>query len=96
MEWNQAEVAKRLNISIPAYSKIETGITEIGLKRLFQIAGLFGVPPIDILSEEKERPEAINSDEISRLQEELSLRDSEVIRLQRRAIELYEELIRKY
>jgi transcriptional regulator with XRE-family HTH domain len=29
--WSQEEVAKRLDISIPAFSKIETGITDINL-----------------------------------------------------------------
>ncbi|SEA49317.1 DNA-binding transcriptional regulator, XRE-family HTH domain [Pedobacter hartonius] len=95
MEWNQAEVAKRLEISIPAYSKIETGITEIGLTRLFQIAQLFEVSPADILLEEQDHPEVISSDEIIRLQEELRIKDDEVIKLQQKAIELYEELVRK-
>ena len=39
--WSQEDVAKRLDISIPAFSKIETGITDVNLSRLNQIAKLF-------------------------------------------------------
>ena len=36
--WSQEDVAKQLGISIPAFSKIETGITDINLSRLEQIS----------------------------------------------------------
>jgi transcriptional regulator with XRE-family HTH domain len=35
--WSQEDVANRLGISIPAFSKIETGVTDINLSRLEQI-----------------------------------------------------------
>jgi transcriptional regulator with XRE-family HTH domain len=35
--WSQGDVAKRLDISVPAFSKIETGVTDINLSRLEQI-----------------------------------------------------------
>ncbi|RZL30334.1 MAG: XRE family transcriptional regulator, partial [Pedobacter sp.] len=41
--WSQGDVAQRLKISIPAFSKIETGITDINISRLEQIANLFDV-----------------------------------------------------
>ena len=40
-DWLQGDVAKKLNISIPAYSKIESDITDINISRLKQIAEIF-------------------------------------------------------
>jgi transcriptional regulator with XRE-family HTH domain len=48
--WSQEEVAKRLDISIPAFSKIETGITDINLSRLEQIAVLFEMSVVQLLT----------------------------------------------
>lgn len=48
--WSQGQVAKQLKISIPAFSKIETGITDINITRLEQIASLFDVSILEILS----------------------------------------------
>ena len=39
--WSQGDVAKRLDISVPAFSKIETGVTDINLSRLEQIVTIF-------------------------------------------------------
>ena len=41
--WSQEDVAHRLGISIPAFSKIETGVTDINLSRLEQIANIYEV-----------------------------------------------------
>jgi transcriptional regulator with XRE-family HTH domain len=93
--WGQSDVAKNLNISIPAYSKIEAGVTIINIKRLLQIADFFNVKPADILLNEKDNPTLIASEEINLLKEKLLLKDSEVIKLQQTAIMLYEELRKK-
>ena len=47
--WSQDDVAKKLGISIPAFSKIETGISDINLSRLEQIASLFGFSLVELL-----------------------------------------------
>ena len=48
--WSQEDVAKRLDISIPAFSKIETGITDINLSRLEQISNLFEMTVVQLLT----------------------------------------------
>jgi transcriptional regulator with XRE-family HTH domain len=48
--WSQDEMAHRLNLSLPAYSKIERNITDVGFKRLTQIAKTFGITVLDLLS----------------------------------------------
>jgi len=93
--WSQGEVAKRLSISIPAFSKIETGITDINISRLDQIANLFEVSTMDIISKEGENPQSQNYEEISKLKERLSLREEEIIKLQKKVIDLYEEIREK-
>jgi transcriptional regulator with XRE-family HTH domain len=93
--WSQGEVAKRLSISIPAFSKIETGITDINISRLDQIATLFEVSTMDIISKEGENPQSQNYEEISKLKERLSQREEEIIKLQKKVIDLYEEIREK-
>lgn len=90
--WSQGEVAKRLQISIPAFSKIETGITDINMSRLEQIAGLFEVSTMDIISREGENPNALNSEELLALRGKLAAREEEIIKLQKKVIDLYEEI----
>ena len=57
--WSQEDVAKQLDISIPAFSKIETGITDVNLSRLEQVSALFGLTVVQLLtftdSEEQEK-----------------------------------------
>src|ERR1700755_1771845 len=90
--WSQEDVAKRLDISIPAFSKIETGITDINLSRLEQIAKLFEMAVVQLLTfNDAEQQEKYVSDlEIST--KKLQEREKEVIDLQKKIIELYEEL----
>src|SRR6187431_577060 len=90
--WSQGEVAKRLNISIPAFSKIETGITDINISRLDQIATLFEVSTMDIISKEGENPQSLNFEEINKLKDRLAQREEEIIKLQKKVIDLYEEI----
>lgn len=90
--WSQGEVAKRLDISIPAFSKIETGITDVNISRLEQIAKLFEVSTIDLISKEGEHHLSENTAEINMLREKLALKEDEIITLQKKVIELYEEI----
>ncbi|SFG78002.1 helix-turn-helix domain-containing protein [Pedobacter insulae] len=93
--WSQGEVAKRLAISIPAFSKIETGITDVNISRLDQIATLFEVSTIDLISKEGEHHQSENAAEISMLREKIAFKEEEIISLQKKVIELYEELRNK-
>ena len=90
--WSQGEVAKQLEISIPAFSKIETGITDVNMSRLEQIAALFQVTVIDLISKEGEHHHSENAAEINMLKEKLALKEEEIINLQKKVIELYEEI----
>jgi transcriptional regulator with XRE-family HTH domain len=49
--WNQAEAAKRLRLSTAAFSNIETGITDISISRLYQLADIFQVSVHEILND---------------------------------------------
>ena len=93
--WSQSEVAKRLAISIPAFSKIETGITDINISRLDQIARLFEVSTLEIISKEEEITELGNFAEIGILKDRVAMKEEEIIKLQKKVIELYEEIRNK-
>jgi len=89
--WSQEDVANRLGISIPAFSKIETGVTDINLSRLEQIADIFQVNVVNLLALEFENhePQASN---LSIAQKKITDREAEIANLQRKVILLYEEL----
>ena len=87
-------MAKRLDISIPAFSKIETGITDVNLSRLEQISTLFEMSVVQLLTfNDTEQQEKYNSD-LEVLTKKVQDRETEVIELQKKVIELYEELRR--
>jgi transcriptional regulator with XRE-family HTH domain len=90
--WSQANAASQLDISIPAFSKIETGATDINLSRLEQIAHLFGLSAVQLIGrgENGEIPAASYHLEETKLR--LSEREAELIALQSKMVELFEEL----
>jgi transcriptional regulator with XRE-family HTH domain len=90
--WSQEDVAKRLDISIPAFSKIETGITDINLSRLEQISILFEMTVVQLLTFNDAEQEQKYNSELDTVSKKLSDREAEVIDLQKKVIELYEEL----
>ena len=92
--WSQEDVAKRLDISIPAFSKIETGITDINLSRLEQIANIYEIDVVQLLSADMEAIEHEPSN-LSIIQKKLLDREAEIANLQRKVILLYEELRNK-
>jgi transcriptional regulator with XRE-family HTH domain len=90
--WSQEDVAKQLDISIPAFSKIETGITDVNLSRLEQISKLFEMSVVQLLTfNDQEGLESYNT-EVENLTQKLHEREVELIDLQKKMIELYEEL----
>ncbi|MDR3697864.1 helix-turn-helix transcriptional regulator [Mucilaginibacter sp.] len=89
--WSQEDVANRLGISIPAFSKIETGVTDINLSRLEQIANIYEVNVINLLSLDAESAEPQVSN-LSIAQKKIIDREAEIANLQRKVILLYEEL----
>ena len=92
--WSQEDVSKQLDISIPAFSKIETGITDVNLSRLEQISTLFGLTVVQLLTfTDSEEQEKYNN-EVEVLTKKLQERETDVIELQKKVIDLYEELRR--
>ncbi|HEY8781489.1 MAG TPA: helix-turn-helix transcriptional regulator [Mucilaginibacter sp.] len=90
--WSQEDVAKRLDISIPAFSKIETGITDINLSRLEQIAILFEMSVVQLLTFSDGEHDQKSVSELETINKKLMDRETEVIDLQKKVIELFEEL----
>jgi transcriptional regulator with XRE-family HTH domain len=90
--WSQEDVARKLDISIPAFSKIETGITDINLSRLEQISILFDMTVVQLLTFNDAEAELQYTNELETINKKLSDRETEVIDLQKKVIELYEEL----
>jgi transcriptional regulator with XRE-family HTH domain len=90
--WSQEDVAKKLDISIPAFSKIETGITDINLSRLEQISTLFDMTVVQLLTFNDEEQDQKFINELEIVNKKLMDRDAEVIDLQKKVIELFEEL----
>jgi len=89
--WSQEDIANRLGISIPAFSKIETGVTDINLSRLEQIADIYEVNVVNLLSLDAEETEQPVSN-LSIAQKKIMDRETEIANLQRKVILLYEEL----
>ena len=92
--WSQEDIANRLGISIPAFSKIETGVTDVNLSRLEQIANIYEVSVVQLLTVDNEQVEVAPS-HLNLIQKKLSDREAEIATLQRKVIELYEELRNK-
>lgn len=90
--WSQEDVAKRLDISIPAFSKIETGITDINLSRLEQISNLFEMSVVQLLTFNDHEQEQKFVNELDVVNKKLTDREVEIIELQKKVIELFEEL----
>ena len=93
--WSQEDVANRLGISIPAFSKIETGVTDINLSRLEQIANIFEVSVVNLLSLEYTQEPSTQDLSLNIIQKKLVDRETEIANLQRKVILLYEELLNK-
>ena len=93
--WSQEDVANKLGISIPAFSKIETGITDINLSRLEQISNIFEVSLVNLLALEHIDEPSLQDLNLNNVQQKLVDRELEINNLQRKVILLYEELLNK-
>ncbi len=90
--WSQEDIATRLGISIPAFSKIETGVTDVNLSRLEQIANIYEISIVQLLNVEGNEEVETTPSHLNIVQKKLVERESEIATLQRKVIELYEEL----
>ncbi|SMC90632.1 helix-turn-helix domain-containing protein [Pedobacter africanus] len=86
---NQKAMADLLEISIPAYSKLETGITDPNFSRINQIAEVHNLSLrqfLDVGEEGVSEQEQV----IAQLKEKISQLENSVIKLQSKLIELYD------
>jgi len=93
--WSQGDIAARLGISIPAFSKIETGVTDVNLSRLEQIAEVFSVPLASLLATEDIQHDIDQQIEVEAIIQKVQERESQISALQKKVIVLYEELRKK-
>ena len=80
----QEGMAEELGLSLPGYSKLERNITDPSLSRLTQIAKIFNLTVIGLLS----YGEKTNDKAVQKLLDE---KDKEIMKLQKRVIELLEK-----
>jgi len=86
---NQKAMADLLEISIPAYSKLETGITDPNFSRINQIAQVHELTLrqfLDVGEEGVSEQEQV----VTQLKEKINQLESSVIRLQSKLIDLYD------
>lgn len=93
--WSQQDVAKRLEISIPAFSKMETGVTDLNLSRLNQISRLFNLTVVQLLADSDLDEIKDYAKEVNEKKQRLLKREEEIINLQKKVINLYEQLYKK-
>jgi transcriptional regulator with XRE-family HTH domain len=94
--WSQGDVARQLDISIPAYSKIENGLTDINLSRIEQIAAIFELTVLQLISNGQPTEGGRQVQELNETQLRLQEREAEVVELQRKVIQLFEELRQRW
>jgi transcriptional regulator with XRE-family HTH domain len=82
--WSQEDMAHQLDLSLPAYSKIERGISDVSLTRLTQIAKLFNLTAIALLAYGEKNVD-------KGCKELLEEKDKEIIKLQKRVIDLLDK-----
>lgn len=89
--WSLRDAARRLDISTSALSKIETGVTDVNLSRLEQIATVFGVNLVQ-LWELNFEDAAARETNLSIARKKVSELELEIATFQRKVILLYEKL----
>ncbi len=87
--YNQKKMAELLDVSIPAYSKLETGITDPNFSRITQIAKVHSLNIRQLLNVgEEDKTE--QTEELDFLRKKVAELEFSVIRLQSKLIDLYD------
>src|ERR1700712_2975105 len=81
----QVQVAEQLNCSIPAYSKMETGCTDVNTFRLHQLAKIYNIDVFEIFLVGEDYRENYK-EKIAKLTAELSQKSVEILHLQKKLI----------
>lgn len=87
---SQAAAAKKLNISTPAFCKIETGQTDLNISRLLQISQTFKIPVATLILGNSDQ--SSSTEELMELKKELLNKDEEINKLRKKVIDLYDKL----
>lgn len=87
---NQKSMADLLEISIPAYSKLETSITDPNFSRINQIAEVHDLTIRELLEVGEEDADE-QTKTINQLKAKISELENTVIRLQTKLIDLYDK-----
>ena len=88
---SQVQLANRLNLSAPALSKIETGVTVLSLDRLLEIAKELGTTASELIAETEKFLPNNYVDEINALKDMIHKKDAEILALHKKLISLYED-----
>ncbi|WP_316848495.1 helix-turn-helix transcriptional regulator [Pedobacter psychrodurus] len=87
---SQADAAKKLNISTPAFCKIETGQTDVNISRLLQISKTFKVSVVQLINGQSVTTDS--SEQLDALKKELMEKEEEINKLRKKVIDLYDKL----
>lgn len=87
--WSQEEIADKLDVSLPTYSRIERNIHGVSLKRIEQLAVIFGITLTELVSFGNKKP---TENEITALRKTIQEKDKEIMFLQQKIIDLLERL----
>jgi transcriptional regulator with XRE-family HTH domain len=90
--WNQAELAQYLGLSVAAVSKIESGRTNITVSYIEQLAKIYDLSPVRLLKTDNSPLRTLDTSQLTEVKKKLAKRESEILDLQKKIIELYEEL----
>ncbi|MGE9516166.1 MAG: helix-turn-helix domain-containing protein [Solitalea-like symbiont of Acarus siro] len=88
---SQQQIASKLGITAPAFSKIESGLTDVNFSRLTQIAQVFNVTVIELICYERKIDDDMDVEELGRLKVELAKNKAEIIDLQKKLIKQLEK-----
>ncbi|WP_184549745.1 helix-turn-helix domain-containing protein [Mucilaginibacter sp. FT3.2] len=90
--WNQERIAKHMEISVAAFSKIEKGYTNINISRLEQISVIFEVNIVELLqTDDVEKitfATVFNNSELVQINNKLMECNLEILNLQFKLTEL--------
>lgn len=90
--YRQEDVARLMGISIPAYSKMETGVTDLNYSRIVQLAVLYGLRPVQLIDPAHDPLKKDDALLLKMLQDRLAKREQQICELQSKMIALYEQL----
>ncbi len=89
--WSQSHIADLLSISVPAFSKIESDITDLSISRLKQIADVFNMPVVEMISDQADPSQSL-LDELQEAKNTIAAQGTKINHLQEYIITLYEQL----